>query len=132
MSAASLRATELRPARSRRLPKLQIVRSPGGQRSMVPFAALCLAILVGALVGALMLNTSMAATSYQMSEQRAELARLSEQTQILSTQVDQMASPANLAAAAADLGMQRAEEPSYLTLADGSIYGPAAALIGGE
>lgn len=92
----------------------------------MPFAALCLMILVAAMVGALMLNTAMVATAYQMHDQRIELARLSEHQQVLAQEVEERSAPAHLAAAATDLGMERGEGTNYLNLADKSISGPAA------
>ncbi len=131
MSAVPLRAPATRGVSSR-IPRLQIVRSPSSPRSFVPFAFLCVTILIGALLGALMLNTAMASTAYEMYDQRAELARLSEHQQTLSQQVVASGSPATLAAAAQELGMEKAEETSYLNLSDGSILGPASTLIGDD
>lgn len=130
MSAQPLRVRPPRPAPTSWRPRLQIVRAPAHQRSLWPFTALCLTILVGALLGALLLNTAMAATAYEMREQRIELARLSEHQQMLSQQVENHSSPAALAAAASELGMERGAGTSYVTLEDGSIAGPAADLAG--
>lgn len=98
----------------------------------MPFVALCLTILVGAMLGALLLNTAMAATAYEMQEQRIELARLSEHQQILTQQVERRGAPGALAAAATELGMERGEGTSYLRLEDGAIAGPAAELVGSD
>lgn len=132
MSAQPLRVRTARPPASTWRPRLQIIRAPAHQRSLLPFAALCLTILIGALLGALLLNTAMAATAYEMRDQRIELSRLSEQQQLLTQQVEQKAAPTSLAAAAADLGMERGEGTSYLRLEDDSIAGPAAELVGSD
>lgn len=132
MSAVPQRAPVARPAVTTRRPRLLIVRAPAHQRSLVPFVALCLTILVGAMLGALLLNTAMAATAYEMQEQRIELARLSEHQQILTQQVERRGAPGALAAAATELGMERGEGTSYLRLEDGAIAGPAAELVGSD
>lgn len=135
MSAVPLRAPSApsaRPVGSSWRPRLKIVRAPANARSLLPFTAMCLVILLGALIGALMLNTAMAATAYEIRDQRVQLARLSEREQDLTQRVERLAAPAQLADAANDLGMERAEGSSYITLSDGSIAGPAAGLIGEE
>jgi len=80
------------------------------------------------MLGALMLNTAMAATAYEMREQRIDLARLSEHQQVLAHQAEQIAAPGALADAALELGMEPGEGTSYLLLEDGMIAGPAAEL----
>ena len=130
MSAMPLRAPSARPAARR--PALQIVRAPANARSLLPFTALCLTILLGALVAALMLNTAMAATAYEIRDQRVQLARLTEREQVLTQQVQQLAAPHELAEVATELGMERAAGSSYITLSDNTIAGPASGLIGEE
>lgn len=135
MSALPLRAPSVpspRPAGTTWRPRLKIVRAPANARSLLPFTALCLTILLGALIGALMLNTTMAATSYEIRDQQIQLARLSEREQDLTQQVERLAAPTQLAEAASDLGMERAEGSSYITLSNTTIAGPAAGLIGEE
>lgn len=133
MSAARpLRTPGGSPALSTRRPRLQIVRAPANQRSLLPFAALCLTILVGAMLAALMLNTAMAATAYEMREERIELARMSEHQQVLAHRVEQMAAPANLAQAARELGMERDPGINYLMLQENTVTGPAAESIGSD
>lgn len=135
MSAMPARAPQLRApaARTSWRPRLRLVRAPAQARSRLPFLLLCVAILGGAMLGALALNTSMATTAYTISARQVELAQLSQTEQQLNTQLEQMASPTQLAAAADKIGMVPAEGLSYITLANGTITGPAADLIdGGE
>lgn len=133
MSAMPARAPQLRaPARTSWRPRLKIVRAPAHARSRLPFLLLCVAILGGAMLGALALNTSMATTAYTITDRQVELAQLTQTEQQLDTQLEQMSSPIQLAAAADDLGMVPAEGLSYIRLADGRITGPAADLIDGE
>jgi len=133
MSAMPARAPSLRaPARSSWRPRLRLVRAPAQARSRLPFLLLCVAILGGAMLGALALNTSMATTAYTISARQVELAELSQTEQLLATQLEQMSSPTQLAAAADDIGMVPAEGLSYVSLEDGTITGPAAELIDGD
>lgn len=72
MSLAPMRATaprveprrESEPAR----PRLRIVGAAAPDAARAPYFALCVAILLGALLGALALNTSMAATAYTIRD----------------------------------------------------------------
>ncbi|WP_159621863.1 hypothetical protein [Ruania rhizosphaerae] len=131
-------AVPLRPLRARQAPatgagwrpRLRIVRAPQPGRSRVPFILLCLSILASALLSVLLLNTSMAATSYEIHEQRIALARLSEQQQALSQDVDRLASPAELERAALAIGMEPAGQIRYLVLSEGTILGEDEALVG--
>lgn len=134
MSAMPLRAPA-RPARPSAQPswrpRLRIVRAPAQGRSRLPFLVLCTAILGGAMLGALALNTLMATTAYTISERQVELAQLTETEQMLSDQFVNTSSPTQLAAAATELGMVPAEGLSYIHLGDGTISGPAAELVAG-
>ncbi|CAM3406613.1 Cell division protein FtsL [Occultella aeris] len=111
-------------------PRLRIVRAPAPARTVLPFILLCMAILGGALLGALALNTAMASTAYEMHDQEVALARLSEEQQVLAREVDTLGSPAALSARAAALGMVPAEGMNYILLEQGTVLGEAAGLIG--
>lgn len=131
MSTMPVRAPVRAPARTSWRPRLKLVRAPAQARSRLPFLLLCVAILGGALLGALALNTSMAITAYTITDRQVELAQLSQTEQQLQTQLEQISSPTVLADAADRLGMVPAEGLSYITLKDGTITGPAANLIDG-
>jgi hypothetical protein len=94
----------------------------------VPFVLLCISILAAALLGALLLNTSMARGAYEAHDLTRQLASLARGEQGLSTALDAKASPAELAAAAQALGMVPAPSLAFLRLSDGAVLGtPAAA-----
>lgn len=131
MSAMPLRAPQRSTSTSWR-PRLRIVRAPAPARSRMPFLLLCLAILGGAMLGALALNTAMATTAYQVADRQMELAQLTQTEQALTSQVEGMNSPTQLAAAASRLGMVPAEGLSYINLETGTITGPASDLIDGD
>ncbi len=109
-------ATE-RGARSR----LELVRAPLQARSKVPFLVLCMSVLGAALLCALLVNTTMARNSYEMSELRREVGLVAQDTQSLQAQVRE--NEATLDVAARDLGMVEAQDPAMLRLSDGAVVG---------
>lgn len=131
MSAMPLRAparpafADARRAAVARLPRLRVVRAPSPQRTRVPFILVCVAILTGALLGALMLNVAMAQSSFDIRDRQIELARLTERQQDLQQQLERAASPASLAGRARALGMVPAPAPAFVRLSDGAILGEA-------
>jgi hypothetical protein len=111
------------PARTRSGPRLRVVRAPEHARTRVPFVLLCIAVLAGALLGALVLNTSMASAAYDKHRMEIELAQLARTEQSLRTSLDAQASPPQLAESARALGMVQAPPSAYLRLADGAVLG---------
>ena len=111
-------------------PRLRVVRAPEHARTRVPFILACMAVLAGALLSALLLNTSMAASAYAKYDLSNELGRLNQDQQDLTAQLDAKASPTQLAAAA--LGMVPTNGTGWLRLSYGSVQGvPEPAGAGG-
>lgn len=104
-------------------PRLRVVRAPAHARTRVPFVVLCMAILVSALLGALVLNTSMAQGEYERYALQTRLAQSAQAEQQMLSQLEESAAPAQLAAAAAALGMVPTTTGGYLRLADGAVLG---------
>ncbi|PJI94344.1 hypothetical protein [Luteimicrobium subarcticum] len=104
-------------------PRLRVVRAPGADRSRAPFALLCGAVVLGALVLALLLNVQMAHGSFVSQQLEVDLARTAQDTQKLQSQVDAASSPAQLARSARELGMQPRSSQAFLRLADGKVLG---------
>ncbi|HEY5518885.1 MAG TPA: hypothetical protein VIK17_04495 [Cellulomonas sp.] len=124
-----------RPARPavapQQAPRLRLVRAPAQTRTRVPFVVACMAILAGALLTALLLNTTMARGAYEKHDLDVELARLASTQQDLSAALDRRSSPAELAASARALGMVQARSTGWLRLADGTVRGgPAVGAAG--
>lgn len=111
-----------RPAAPAR-PRLQVVRAPAHARTRVPFVLLCMSVLAASLLGALLLNTSMAQGEYERFALQTRLAQSAQAQQGLTAQLDLAASPAQLAAAARGLGMVPTAGGGYLRLADGAVLG---------
>jgi hypothetical protein len=89
--------------------------------SNAPFVVLCIGIIVGALVFVLLLNTTMAAGAYEARDLKIESVQLQEQRADLLMELDASAAPQRLAALAAELGMVRASEVGFISLADGTV-----------
>ncbi len=70
---AEARDARVRPARR---PVLEVVAAPTPVRSLVPYVMLLVSILLAAMVGALVLNTSMAQTSFTIQSRQVELQLL--------------------------------------------------------
>lgn len=111
------------PAPAAPEPRIHLVSPPLPSRSRAPFIIVCMAILVGALVSVLVLNTTMAGGSYEQRELQAQLSELAQREQALLAQLDQEASPETLAARAEALGMVQDSMPAFIRLADEKIIG---------
>lgn len=110
-------------------PRLRVVAAPEQARARVPFILFCIAIVAAALLGVLLLNTSLARGSFEQSHLRGELAKLSESQQALSSQLEYAASPAQLAAAGLKLGMVPAPPEAFLRLSDNTVIGNPAPAV---
>ena len=118
--------SEFRDARSRRaaaIGRLRVVRAPLRPRTRVPFVMACVGILVSALLGVLLLNTSMAQASFTIQERQVQLARLTEREQDLAQRLQVAESPQSVAERALAAGMVPAPPPAFLDLAQGTIVG---------
>ncbi|HYQ76976.1 hypothetical protein [Cellulomonas sp.] len=129
----AVRAPRVRPAPSAaprsapERPRLRLVRPPAQARTHVPFVVTCMAILAGALLAALLLNTQLAAGAYEQRSMDVELAQLARDEQSLSAELDANKAPAKLAESATALGMVPAGSTGWLRLADGTVQGDVGA-----
>lgn len=132
MSAAPLRsstamhgAAPLRhPAPTREAPRrehLRPVPAPQHERTLAPFAWLCVLIVLGALGAVLALNTSMARGAYQSRDLKIEIADLHQQRATALTKLESNAAPGALALQAQTLGMVPADHIGFVTLATGQV-----------
>ena len=114
------RARSAEPPQPR--PRLRVVPAPAQARTRVPFVMFCMAVLAAALLGALLLNTSMAQGEYSRMDLRNRLAQSAQAQQQMAGELESAASPARLAEAARALGMLPATG-GYLRLSDGAVLG---------
>ena len=113
-------------------PRLRVVPPPAHTRTRVPFVVLCMSALASALLGTLLLNTSMAQGGYQRDALQTRLAASAQSQQQLLSELELAASPEQLTVAASAIGMVQAPSGGYLRLSDGAVLGsPAPAGAGG-
>jgi hypothetical protein len=119
-TAAPLRRPAPAPAAPRR-EHLRPVPSPQHERSLAPFAWLCVLIVVAALGAVLALNTSMAKGAYESRDLKIEIANLHQQRATALTNLEAKAAPGALATEARALGMVPAKRIGFVTLATGHV-----------
>ncbi len=100
--------------------------APEYSRSLVPFVAMCVAIVVGSLVAVLLLNTTMTQRAYETRDMRSELSKLEDQRSELLATLEADASPQALALAAQGLGMVPAPRVGFVTIQSGVVLVPGA------
>jgi len=88
----------------------------------VPFVLLVLALLGGSLVCLLVINTTLGAASFRISQLQKKAASLSTQEQNLRQQVAAEQAPAAIAQRAYALGMRAQTGTTILDLRSGQIY----------
>jgi len=102
-------------------PRLRVVRAPATGRSRVPFVALCVAIVAGALVTALLLNIQMARDSFERNTLNAQVSQTAQGVQDLTSKLDAASAPGALARTARSLGMVPSTGQGFLRLSDGKV-----------
>ena len=122
-AAPARRAATTAPAPRRSDPRLHVVRAPVHTRTRVPFVSLCMTILGLALLASLLLNTTMAQTSYHQHSLTSELATLNRSIQESQAALDTAASPRELARAARRLGMVQAPDIAFLSIEKAKVLG---------
>ena len=100
---------------------LRAVQAPERGRSLLPFATLCVAIVIGALSAVLLLNTSMTEGAYERRDLKIEIAALHKESAAYLETLETNAAPASLAARAEALGMAPATALGFVSLSDGIV-----------
>lgn len=103
--------------------RLDAVRAPLQAASGLPFMVLCAVVLVGALLSALLLNTSMARGSYEMSRLQREVGLVAQDVQEVQAELREAES--SLPQQANRLGMVPAEDMTMLSVLEGEILAGA-------
>jgi hypothetical protein len=102
------------PGDLRRRPRLRIVPTPRRQAPRTPFVILVIAMLAGALLGVLVLNTQRAQNAFTLSALQRQNAKLADQAQALRSQVQNDQTPATLSSRAVALGMVPGTDPLFV------------------
>lgn len=108
-------------AAPRRRDHLRAVVAPEQMRSMVPFAWLCVSIVIAAMASVLLLNTTMASGAYERRDLKIEIADLHQQRATLVNELGSNSSPQFLADVATDLGMVPAQTLGFVSLKDSVV-----------
>lgn len=88
----------------------------------MPFVLLVLGLLGGGLVSLLVVNTTLGATSFRLSQLQSENARLSLQERNLQGRIQNEQAPAEIAKRAYQLGMRAETNATILDLRTGRYY----------
>jgi Na+-transporting NADH:ubiquinone oxidoreductase subunit NqrC len=86
-----------------------------------PFILLLVGLLGGALVSLLVISTTLAQGSYQITRLQQQNTNLARQEQVLSQQVAQASSPAQIAQEAEQFGMRQNPNLRFIDLKTGKI-----------
>jgi len=107
-------------------PRLRVVETKNAaEHTGVGFVVLCIVLLVGGLISLLLLNTNRAQESFAIEKLQARSASLTDQQQGLSSQLDAISAPQQLALRAQSMGLAPATKVRYVRKSDGRVLGVA-------
>ena len=98
----------------------------------MPFVLLLCGLLGGALISALVISTTLAEGSFQITKLQDSTTALMRQRQVLQEQVAQAESPATIEQKAAKLGLRRTPELRFVDLQDGKTANDGPTFPGAE
>lgn len=119
-------ALKLSPAEQREsaaAPRLRVAPPAPINAPRAPFIALVVAIVVAGVLGILLINTKTAENSFRIDTLQKRQAKLDAQQQALENEIADNNSPGSLDAAARRLGLVKAENPAYIRMPDGRVFG---------
>lgn len=114
----SPRTEQAEPSRASHL---RAVAAPQQARSLVPFALLCIGIVVAALASVLLINIVMTEGAYERRDLKLEIADLARQRDDLVMELEANAAPQQLAQRASELGMVQADTLGSVFLQQGVV-----------
>jgi hypothetical protein len=91
------------------------------RRPRAPFILLLVGLLGGAMISLLVISTTLAEGSYQITSLQQQNTSLARQEQLLTQQVAQASSPSQIAQEAEDLGMQPDPNLQFIDLKTGKV-----------
>lgn len=117
-----LRAPERRAA-----PRLRVVGGADTRSSGLPFAIVCVGLLVAGLITLLLLNTALARGSFTMGDLSSTSGQLTDTEMTLRSELQAQEAPASLAHRAVQQGMVPSASSAFIRLSDGKVLGVAKA-----
>ncbi len=113
-------------------PQLTLVPPVRSTVSTVGFALIVMALVALGMGLVMVVTTSVAAQSRELSSLRTEATQLDYTAAALTTQLQNTSSSASLALRASDLGMVPNPYPAFIRLSDGAILGDPTPVKGDE
>jgi cell division protein FtsB len=104
-------------------PRLRVAPPAPINAPRAPFIVLVVAVVVAGVLGILLINTKTAENSFRIDTLQKQQAKLDSQQQALENEIAANNSPGSLDAAARRLGLVKADNPAYIRLPDGKIFG---------
>ena len=104
-------------------PRLRVAPPAPINAPRAPFIALVVAVVVAGVLGILLINTKTAENSFRIDTLQKQQTKLDTQQQELENQIAANNSPGSLDAAARRLGLVKADNPAYIRLPDGKVFG---------
>lgn len=102
-------------------PRLRLVETPSQERSATFFIAMCVTLLMVAVLAVLFMNTEMANGAYKQRALSTEISGSALTTQALQTSLDDFVMAENLAERAINLGMVQMVNPGVISLVESKI-----------
>jgi hypothetical protein len=116
------RPLQARPAKPATRPSVRpAIGRTRPRHPRAPFILLVVGLLGGALVSLLVISTTLAEGSYRITNLQQQNASLAKQEQLLTQQVAQASSPAQIAQEAEALGMRLNQNLQFLNLKTGKV-----------
>ena len=104
-------------------PRLRVAPPAPINAPRAPFIALVVAVVVAGVIGILLINTKTAENSFEIDTLQKRQAKLDSTQQDLENEIAANNSPGSLDAAARRLGLVKADNPAYIRLPDGKVFG---------
>ncbi len=127
-TAVSFRGDEHQPSR----PGLTLVPPTRSTVSPLGFGLIIMALVVIGMALVMVITTSVAAQSRELSMLRNEATELQYRAANLTTELQRTSSSASLVIRASDAGMVPNPNPVFIRLSDGAILGDATPVLGDE
>jgi hypothetical protein len=120
---AALKLTAEQQRDAAATPRLRVAPPAPINAPRAPFIALVVAVVVAGVLGILLINTKTAENSFRIDTLQKQQAKLDSQEQDLENEIAANNSPGSLDAAARRLGLVKADNPAYIRLPDGKVFG---------
>ncbi len=105
--------------------RLKLVQPAVAQQSGVGFVVLCVSLVVAGFLSVLLLNTARAQQQYTIDDLQGQTSRLAGTQQELSSELDAVSAPQQLALKAQAMGLAPATKVRYVRSSDHRVVGVA-------